>query len=91
MAKEYIEHTNQPDLDEVKQSHTKLIQEQEQLQIDPKADNRNEVYEYQSSSKLDKLPQWTKIMIVVFLILLCVGAIVGAVFAVMAARETLFK
>ncbi|WVH36359.1 hypothetical protein SE856_02765 [Mycoplasmoides gallisepticum] len=87
MLKEHNEPTNQPDLEQVKQSHTKLIQEQEQLDLEKKTDKHNEAYEYQSNSKLDKLSKWTKILIIIFLILLCVGSIVGAVFAVMAARS----
>ncbi|QMT98300.1 hypothetical protein H3143_02215 [Mycoplasma tullyi] len=88
MLKEDNEPTSQPDLEDVKQSHTKLIQEQEQLNLELKTDKHNEVYEYQSNSKLDKLPQWTKVLIIIFLTLLCVGCIVGTVFAVMAAKTT---
>lgn len=36
MLKEHNEPTNQPDLEQVKQSHTKLIQEQEQLDLEKK-------------------------------------------------------
>ncbi|MDC4163420.1 hypothetical protein [Mycoplasma bradburyae] len=94
MSKELTNQTNQPDLEEIKESHTKIIQEginQDQLNLTNKDNTHNEVYEYQSKSKLDNLSLWSKVFIIILLVLICIGAIIGTVFAITAAKEMIPK
>ncbi|QZX48855.1 hypothetical protein [Mycoplasma sp. E35C] len=95
MSKDSNNQTSQPDIEELKESHTKIIQEQLAQEnktteiINKTEKTHNEVYQYQSNSKLDKLPLWSKILIIIFLVLLCVGAIVGSVYAIITANHKL--
>lgn len=48
----------------------------------------DEVYSYQSkSTKFDKIPFWTKVLISCIFIILAIGSIVGGVFSIMALNE----
>lgn len=46
-----------------------------------------QIYQYQSESKLNRLPRWLRIVIVVSLIVLVIGIIVGGTFAIMKVND----
>ncbi|CDN40363.1 hypothetical protein [Mycoplasma amphoriforme] len=52
-----------------------------------KFDVIDQIYQYQSESKLNRLPRWLRIIIVVFLIVLVIGVIVGGTFAIMKVND----
>lgn len=52
-----------------------------------KFDVIEQIYQYQSESKLNRLPRWLRIVIVVFLIVLVIGVIVGGTFAIMKVND----
>lgn len=52
-----------------------------------KFDVIDQIYQYQSESKLNRLPRWLRILIVVFLIVLVIGVIVGGTFAIMKVND----
>lgn len=52
-----------------------------------KFDVIDQIYQYQSESKLTRLPRWLRIVIVVFLIVLVIGVIVGGTFAIMKVND----
>lgn len=52
-----------------------------------KFDVIDQIYQYQSESKLNRLPRWLRIVIVVFLIVLVIGVIVGGSFAIMKVND----
>lgn len=45
-----------------------------------------QIYQYQES-KLNRLPRWLRILIVVFLIVLVIGVIIGGTFAIMKVND----
>lgn len=52
-----------------------------------KFDVIEQIYQYQSESKLNRLPRWLRIVIVVFLIVLVISVIIGGTFAIMKVND----
>ncbi|WP_036498687.1 hypothetical protein [[Mycoplasma] testudinis] len=47
----------------------------------------DKIYQYQSHSKLDRLPTWSRILISIVLIIILIGLVVGGAFAIKAVND----